>query len=291
MPLGSIIGGIGTIAGSLFGRQGAKDEQRRQQRQANRQAAYQRRVQANELRRARRFDRRQHQRQRAAENRAWKRSRKAADQAYQRNKYLAETQIRRTVADAKAAGINPLVAIGASTTPQVAQAVTPSTSSGGVPYRAKDAITAPIIPGQPFTGSAIGDGIAQLGGLFDLESRGLQNDLLRAQIRATNASAIRSLSGPQSRSIIGDGANDIFGDRRFLRRSDHPDAEGYERRYDEWAALFGLRNLFTDTWKGFSEWEGNYDRNAYSSRIGKHFRQHGIADTLAAYINALQPRR
>ena len=204
--VGPISGAIGNIAGGVFGQRSANSVRKQQQRAADRQFRRQNRVERRQIRSARRHDQRNYQLQRAAEDRAWQRSRQAADQAYQRNKYLAETQIRRTVADAKAAGINPLVALGASTSPAIAQAVTPNAAAGGAPYRGRENAPRSIIPGQPISGSAIGDGIAQLGALFDLENRGLQNQLLRSQIRATNASAYRTLRGPMSRTAISSAA-------------------------------------------------------------------------------------
>lgn len=215
--LGSIIGGIGQLFSGLHSQRSAQKnarrEQRRAQAHANLQAKRARNMQRNELRRARRFNQRQNRIQRAAEDRAWRRAQQAASTAYSRNKHLADTQIRRTVADAKAAGINPLVALGASTSPAIAQAVTPQSSTGGGAFTPRESITANYVPGQPVGGDPYSQGIATLAGAFDMENRGLQNELLRAQIRQSDAYTARMLATATSRTDLRRAANNALDPR------------------------------------------------------------------------------
>ncbi len=84
-----------------------------------------------------------------------------------------DTRIQRTVADAKAAGIHPLFAMGA----------VPATGGGS------------FMPGQSPSGSALGEGISRAGAQI---ARGMgrkgQDLLLASQIKSNEASAARDMA-------------------------------------------------------------------------------------------------
>ena len=202
MPLGSIISGLGTIAGGLFGNASANSQRKAAQRAANRNARLANARARAEAKRARAYDKRMRAADKRRTDQAWRRSRSAAKTAYARQRALSSTAISRTVADARRAGINPLVALGASTSPSVASAVAPQSYASGSGYSSPSFSSAPVIPGQPASGNFIGDGLTRLATAFDLENRGLQNQLLRAQIKHYNTRSAATVLGATSRTAV-----------------------------------------------------------------------------------------
>lgn len=89
-----------------------------------------------------------------------------------RNRNRQDTQIQRIAADARAAGIHPLAALGS-----------PVSSSYGTPV----------------TGDSVGDAVSSLG---SSRSRRLQDDLVRAQISSEKAKEIALLAEATSRTSI-----------------------------------------------------------------------------------------
>lgn len=102
-----------------------------------------------------------------------------------REHYRQDREIQRRMADAKAAGIHPLVAMGMSPT----GAVVGSPPSGGVP-------SMPPI-GQSASGSHVGDAISEVAGLLDPQAkrqRQLSTDLMEAQLENTRAATVATLA-------------------------------------------------------------------------------------------------
>lgn len=283
------------IAGSIFGGQEQRSAQKAANRQAARQAAASNRLARQQQRQALAFNTRQARLNRRAARQAGQRdrrfSRRAAATAYRRSISFARNQLNWLAQGARAAGLHPTAAIGQSPGyVGAAQAVqeTPSFDSSRYPTRSYT-----YAEGQPVTGSVFGDGLmAASQAITGLQGGQLENELLRSQIEATRA---------QTRSLMAPGAitsalsralqDDIFGDDRFLRRGPHPDAEAYQPRYEDAAVIFGLRNLLSDTYTGYKEWDRNWRAaGPRPSRIGQHFREYGIPETLAGYLNAAQPR-
>ena len=119
-------------------------------------------------------------------------ARKAATTAFNRQRELQREAWRREdraiqtrVADAKAAGIHPLAALGHPGQSSVASAV-PMAASGHM----GQAISA--------AGANLGEGISRM---FD-ERAQLSNDLLRSQIRNVDASTARMLTDATSRTLL-----------------------------------------------------------------------------------------
>lgn len=94
-----------------------------------------------------------------------------------------DNRIQRLVADANKAGIHPLAALGS---PVVGSFATPAAAFGGA----------------PITGSAVGDAISAFGNAMPTEGKGLQTELLKAQIRNVEASTANMLSEAQSRTRV-----------------------------------------------------------------------------------------
>ncbi len=93
------------------------------------------------------------------------------DEDYERSKVAIQNRVK----DARAAGVHPLFALGAT-----------SGSVGGTPF----------IPGQSTSGSALGEGIAQVsrdvaGAMRSKAATAARQPLVQAQIRSANASAAR----------------------------------------------------------------------------------------------------
>jgi hypothetical protein len=103
--------------------------------------------------------------------------RSAQDRANDANIYAAQNQVRWRVADAQAAGINPLAALGMSPVGPIAQPVTA-------------------------LGDAVGAGVRDYAARRSAaRSERLAEDLLRSQIRATDAQTLDTLAQAQSRSV------------------------------------------------------------------------------------------
>lgn len=154
-----------------------------------------------------------------------------------------DTSIQRRVEDAKKAGIHPLAALGANVSPVTA---------------------------MPSVGSAFGEGIKEAAPLLS-EKASLENDLLRAQIRQTDAAT--SVAAATSRSMIADAtaktrglgddgpdlANPLKPQRERsrvaigpgvdLRTAGSADAQTAEDRYGNVIEeIWGIKNFLQDYW-------------------------------------------
>lgn len=142
-----------------------------------------------------------------------------------------DSEIQRRVADGRRAGLSPLASIGAST-----------------------AGTIPSSVGT--TGQALGDAI---GGYLDREhveeKRKLENDLLRAQIKQSNAGAEADLINARSRSLLSAAAHPTRGVAGALgvgplsldRTPGLANAEDVQKRYDALVSMpAGLFNFGSD---------------------------------------------
>lgn len=130
-----------------------------------------------------------------------KAARKAEERNYQRQKEFAQNSIQWTVADAKKAGINPIFAVGGGahafqpvsmeTTSPAAEAI--SGASAGI-ERALQA---------PMNGKQRATRIVRKQQELTLENMGLQNDLLRSQIRLANQPGTPPASPVNARWLSG----------------------------------------------------------------------------------------
>lgn len=172
--LPALISASSSILGGLFG-QSEADKDRQAQARANAQnIAFQRQANAQNIREARR----------------------ASNVDWQRYNQARSTNLQTIAADARAAGIHPLAALGVN--------------MAGVPASPVGSVRAPRVdPAISPSGSAIGDGIARAGAqlgdgvaqLFDQRAR-LENELLSAQIQQTRAGTATMLANATSRSAI-----------------------------------------------------------------------------------------
>lgn len=166
---------------------------------------------------------------------------KAAEKAASRqeavSREFAQHGVRWRVEDAKAAGIHPLAALGASTH------------------------TAPGLP-VPASGDAVGAGLSSLGKAIDeasAERPALENDLLRAQIRKTDAETMRDQAESRTRIANGRRAGQVLTtppppEHSGLMRprgteTNFPgwsDAQKYEDRYGEMSDFIYGPRIFID---------------------------------------------
>lgn len=192
------------LLGGAINANSQKNSNASARRHANRQAALANRHSRRQQRRALKFQARVRRGNRLEARRVsridWLRNRRAVADA---RRYSASS-IQRMAKDARAAGLSPtLFGSGGRGPGNIA-------TSASAP--AVDQSNFPTIPyttaGSSYGGSTgVGDGIMQaaaaLTPLFDLEERGLRNDLLRAQIGATRMSMLnagRSAYGAMPRS-------------------------------------------------------------------------------------------
>lgn len=186
----------------------------------------------------------------------------AADKQVKLQKQFAKNAIQWKVADAKAAGIHPLYGLGANT-------VSYSPVSVGSPDLG--AMGADIGRAIDATSSDTGRVANGILGKLALERAGLENELLRANIRSVNNRAASQV-GPPMPGLIPevtrvpvrtDGVNIGVG---VPSNPYFSDAQSFEDRYGEFGgSLLGLGNIPADI--GHSAWHGfwrNYGKRNYS---------------------------
>ncbi|AZL83011.1 DNA pilot protein [Apis mellifera associated microvirus 46] len=137
----------------------------------------------------------------AASDRAWSNTRQAADLEYNRQKEFAKMGIRWRVADAKAAGLHPLAAIGA-----VGSSYSPTVtvdSPRSVPeYDNLEAMGQNLMRARMATSTPAEKEAAALA----LKNASLRNDLLEAQIASQWATIDAQLRAPSMPSAVGPSA-------------------------------------------------------------------------------------
>lgn len=174
-------------------------------------------------------------------------------------KDFAQKGIRWKVADATAAGLHPLAALGANTMSyspvQVGDMAGPLADMGQNIDRARKA-----------TSSEEGRVVGQVNNRLSVERQGLENELLRAQINSTNATTRAQLGPPMPHMMdeklvdpqrtkglnvgVGVKSNPYFSD-----------AQTYEDRYGEvGGSALGLVNVPADIL--YKAWKA-YEKNVY----------------------------
>ncbi|AJK28319.1 putative minor capsid protein [Eel River basin pequenovirus] len=187
-------------------------------------------------------------------NRAAKRSEKHANTMFDRNAALqrefAQSGIQWKVADAKKAGIHPLVALGAST--HSAAPVALGADHSGIAQSGQDisraiqtAANAPSKRRQLYM-----EKVAAL----DLRNRELQNDLLASQIAKNTQAGQIPRTGIADGPMLVDGQPDAGGlplpGGRILTRPMRREASHSERKYQEAGAVTDLG--YTRTKDGYA---------------------------------------
>lgn len=209
--LPALISAGSSILGGLFG-QSQADKDRQAQLRANQQnIAFQRQANAQNIREARR----------------------ASATDYARYLSARSTNLQTIAADAKAAGIHPLAALGVN--------------MAGVPASPVGTVRAPRVdPAISATGSSIGDGIARAGSQLadglasQLDTRSkLENELLSAQIEQTRAGTATMLANATSRTAIGSVLTSpgSAAERYAEAQRDYGEVQDY---------IFGFPNLWGD---------------------------------------------
>lgn len=147
-----------------------------------------------------------------------------------------DSEIQRRVEDGRKAGLSPLASIGASTAGP--------TPTGGIET----------------AGSALADYITgRVNKDHEEEKRKLENDLLRAQIKQSNAGAEADLINARSRTLLAAAAHptrgvapaaDVsIGGFRLKPTPGFDDASAIQKRYDSLVSnLAGVGNLAADTY-------------------------------------------
>lgn len=198
--LGALIGAASQVAGSLLNKPSnpgaaARNAQTRANAVARQNRIAQKKVDDRNWARQQTVNR---------ENRQY--ATQASQTDYLRNKEFARNKVQWLVEDAKAAGISPLAALGIqSGGGGFASSISPAQTYYDSP--ASQAPSASDLGGLPPSGSAVGDGVAAAGAMLadhlaNAERRGLQNQLLRAQIGNVNANTAATLSAATSRTGI-----------------------------------------------------------------------------------------
>lgn len=171
---------------------------------------------------------------------------------------FAKKAIRWKVADAKAAGIHPLYALGANTvsySPSSVGDVGPALSDMGNSIERSVAATST-------SGGRVIDALA-------LERAGLENDLLRAQIASVKVRTMAPHVGPAMPGMIPEVIKDparLTGVNIGAAIKSNPmfsDAQSYEDRYGELGgSMLGILNIPADLGYAFSKTYGtrNYSR-------------------------------
>lgn len=175
----------------------------------------------------------------SAAEKAARQSQKAAAALNKKNiqaaKTLNQNKVQWLVEDARRAGIHPLAALGSSVSGSWA---TPTASATGS-YDQGSAMGSAIAD----AGAAIGRGVE--GALA--ETPGLQNDLLRSQIKQTDAQTALMLAQATSRTTAARMMNEgrglqvtdtTMGGRKIKANPEWSDAQEIENRYGEFSDLF-----------------------------------------------------
>lgn len=171
---------------------------------------------------------------------------KANEQNIKLQKQFAQEGIQWKVADAVKAGVHPLYALGAQTTAFSPSVVGDTALPNALQNMGQDigrAVGARMTPE--------GKAAATIAAL-QVERAGLENDLLRSQIRAINAPG-----SPPGVPVIGQDASDplIMGGKEITRNPNFSDAQDFENRYGEWTdwtvgPFIGAGDLFATLPKG-----------------------------------------
>lgn len=170
---------------------------------------------------------------------------KQADEQAQLQREFAQNGIRWKVEDAKQAGIHPLYALGAQTTAYSPISVgSPDFATGG--QNLGSAIQAMTTPKEKL------DGFAKTVQGLTLEKMGLENEVLRSQLRVVNQPG-RGPGMPGATMIDGQGdatkTMTVDGIRLNVNPNNTP-AEDAEAQYGEIGGeLFGIGNLVSDVLK------------------------------------------
>lgn len=164
-----------------------------------------------------------------------KSARRESERNYQAQREFATHGIRWKVADAKAAGIHPLYALGASTT--------------GF---------------QPVTGDtgAMGRGVSGAGAAISrhaVERARLENDLLRTELMASRMALARDAAGVPGQA----GVDPLVGpwNQPYLKTAPYSEARYWDDRYGD-AAFFDVLTLRAiDAIRRSGEWGGAWARH------------------------------
>lgn len=172
----------------------------------------------------------------------------AADKQAQLQKEFAKNGIRWKVADAEAAGIHPLYALGAQTASYSPVSVggTDFANAGQNLGTAIQAMTTPKEKADGYLKTVQG---------LTLQKMGLENDLLASQIRMLNQPG-RGPGMPADRMIPGQGstaANTLTaGGGPVLTKGADTPAQAFEDQYGEVASeIAGIGNLLSDLGKTY----------------------------------------
>lgn len=173
---------------------------------------------------------------------------KQADEQAELQREFAQNGIRWKVEDAKAAGIHPLYALGAQTTAYSPISVgSPDFATGG--QNLGSAIQAMTTPKEKL------DGFAKTVENLTLEKMGLENDVLRSQLRMINQPGRGpGMPGPPGSTVIDGQGNavktmTVDGIKLNVSPGNTP-AEDAEAQYGEIGGeIFGLGNLVSDVLK------------------------------------------
>lgn len=169
---------------------------------------------------------------------------KAAEENIKLQREFAQQGIRWKVEDAKAAGIHPLFALGAQTT-----AFQP-VSVGGADWGTTGQNIGSAM-GAMLTPKEKQDGFAKTVQNLTLEKMGLENEVLRSQLRLQLQPG-RGPGMPVPRSIDGQGSTTMTtagGVTVNVNPANTP-AQDWENQYGEIGGeLGGLGNLATDVWQ------------------------------------------
>ena len=160
-----------------------------------------------------------------------------ADKQADLQKEFAKNSIRWRVKDATAAGVHPLYALGAPTVSYAPQAVGADLASG-ISNAGQDIGRAVAAGMTPESKSA------SILEALTLDRAALENDLLRSQIRATNAAG----TAAGLPSVLGDPADPLkIAGVSISRNPGWSDAQDIENRYGELGDyLYGVPVMATD---------------------------------------------
>lgn len=123
------------------------------------------------------------------------------------NERLARNSVRYRVEDARAAGINPLAALGAPSMGGIATGamIQPSQDiahQAQAPQSQAAVVQATQRQANFAVGDAVAAGLAMMPSRAQVRREALENDLLRSQIRQTDASSAAIVAEARSRSMI-----------------------------------------------------------------------------------------